>query len=28
MDYDGVDDGIGGFNKIDLRLKLMENNHE
>jgi len=28
MDYDGVNNGIGGFNEIDLRLEAMENNHE
>ncbi len=28
MDYDGVNNGIGGFNEIDLRLEAMVNNHE
>jgi hypothetical protein len=28
MDYDGVNNGIGGFNEINLQLEAMENNHE
>jgi hypothetical protein len=28
MDYDGVNNGIGDFSEIDLRLEAMENNHE
>lgn len=28
MDYDDVDNGIGGFNEIELQLGAMENDHE
>jgi hypothetical protein len=28
MDYDDVDNGIGGFSEIELQLKAMENNHQ